>query len=41
MPFFIKPEEYCEVCGLPLDQCECLGKDDDGDLEDLEDEDCL
>lgn len=36
MPFYIKPERYCEVCGLPLDQCECLNKDEED--EDYEDE---
>lgn len=25
MPFFIREEKYCPTCGLPTDQCECLG----------------
>lgn len=23
-------EEYCEFCGLPLDQCDCFDEDEEG-----------
>ena len=27
MPFYIRQEKFCETCGFPLDQCECLAPD--------------
>jgi len=42
MAFFIRTERFCETCGRPLDQCECLlPKENDSDDLDFEDEDYL
>lgn len=44
MPFYIRQEKFCEVCGFPVDQCECLVPDsEETEAEDVEirDEDYL
>lgn len=38
MPFYIRPEKFCEDCGYPIDMCECFDDaeyfDDDDEVKD-------